>query len=281
MEIGATVLPHFPKDTTDRNRTSPFAFTGNKFEFRMLGSKFSTAGPNIVLNTAVAEILRQFADTLENSSDFKKDLALLIKTTFREHKRIVFNGNNYSDEWVAEAQRRGLSNLRTTVDALPTFVTQKNVKVFTQHNVFSETEVHSRYEILLEDYCKTLQIEALTMVDMVKSAVMPACVGYQNELAKLLERKKACGEYDTSLEGYLLDNISRLSGSLVKRLVTLEQSLLEYNEGQAILVRSSFFRDRVFVEMSELRCVVDELETLVAKKHWTLPSYAELLYSVM
>ena len=281
MQIGATVLPHFLRDTTDRNRTSPFAFTGNKFEFRMLGSKFSIAGPNIVLNTVVAEVLRQFADHLEKSSQFKDDLALLINTTFHDHKRIIFNGNNYSDEWIAEAKRRGLSNLRTTVDALPAFVTPKNVKVFTEHHVFSETEVHSRYEILLEDYCKTVHIEALTMVDMVKSAVMPACVGYQNELAQLLERKKTCGEYDTSLEGYLLGNIAKLSGCLVRQLATLESALLEYNEEQAIFARSVFIRDRVFVAMSELRCVVDELETLVAKKYWTLPSYAELLYSIV
>jgi glutamine synthetase len=281
MQIGATVLPHFPRDTTDRNRTSPFAFTGNKFEFRMLGSKFSIAGPNIVLNTAVAEILRQFADNLEKSNNFKSDLALLISATFHDHKRIVFNGNNYSDEWVAEARQRGLSNLRTTVDALPAFVTTKSVEVFTKHHVFSAAELHSRCEIFSEDYCKTLFIEALTMVDMVKSEVMSACVGYQNELAKLLERKKACGEFDTSLEGYLLGNISNLSGSLVKRLNSLENTLLEYNEEQEISARSVFVRDRVFVAMSELRCVVDQLETLLAKRYWTLPSYAELLYSVV
>jgi len=281
MEIGATVLPHFPKDMTDRNRTSPFAFTGNKFEFRMLGSKFSIAGPNIVLNTAVAEVLRQFADALEQSSDFKKDLALLINTTFHNHKRIVFNGNNYSGEWVAEAQHRGLSNLRTTVDALPTFVTPKSIGVFTKHHVFSEAELHSRYEIFLEDYCKTVHIEALTMVDIVKSAIMPACVGYQNELVKLLERKKACGEHDTSLEGYLLGNISTLSGNLVKRLATLEHALVQYNEEREILALAVFVRDHIFVAMSELRGIVDELETFVAKKHWTLPSYAELLYSVV
>ena len=281
MQIGATALPHFPRDTTDRNRTSPFAFTGNKFEFRMLGSKFSIAGPNIVLNTAVAEILRQLADSLEKSSNFKNDLASLISTTFHEHKRIVFNGNNYSDEWIAEAQRRGLSNFRTTVDALPAFVVPKNVKVFTKHNVFSAAEAHSRYEILLEDYCKTVHIEALTMVDIVKSMVIPASIGYQNELAKLLERKKACGGFDTSLEESLLGNISKLSGSLVKRLATLENALLEYNDEQKILAWSVFVRDRVFVAMSELRCVVDELETLISKKYWTLPSYAELLYSVV
>ena len=281
MEIGVMVLPHFPKDMTDRNRTSPFAFTGNKFEFRMLGSKFSIAGPNIVLNTAVAEVLRQFADALEKSNDFKNDLALLIGKTFHEHKRIVFNGNNYSEDWFAEAKRRGLSNLRTTVDAFPAFVTPKSIDVFTKHQVFSEAELHSRYEIFLKDYCKTLHIEALTMVDMVKTSVAPACVGYQNELAKLLAQKKTCGKYDTSLEGYLLGNISKLSGRLVEKLTTLENTLLKYDEDHEVLSLAVFVRDQILVAMSELRCVVDELETLIAKKHWVLPSYAELLYSVM
>jgi len=218
---------------------------------------------------------------LEKSSDFKNELALLIGKTFHEHKRIVFNGNNYSADWFAEAQRRGLSNLRTTVDALPAFVAPKSVDVFTKHHVFSKAELHSRYEIFLDDYCKTLHIEALTMVDMVKSSVIPACIGYQNDLATLLERKKACGEYDTTLEAYLLTNISRLSNGLMKRLTALELTLLKYDEDQEVLDLAVFFRDQVFVAMSELRRVVDELETLIAKKHWTLPSYAELLYSVV
>jgi len=281
MKIGVTVLPHFPKDTTDRNRTSPFAFTGNKFEFRMLGSKFSVAGPNIVLNTVVAEVLRQFADVLDKSKDFKSDLATLISKTFNAHKRIVFNGNNYSADWLAEAQRRGLSNLKTTVDAFPEFISRKSIEVFTKHKVFSETEVHSRYEILLEDYCKTLHIEALTMVDMVKSAVISACIGYQSDLATLLARKQTCGEYETLLEEHLLHNIAKLSSSLLQKLIALESTLSEYDEEQTVLVRAVFFRNRVFVAMSELRCIVDELETLIAKKHWTLPSYAELLYSVV
>ena len=246
----------------------------------MLGSAFSIAGPNIVLNTVVAEVLRQFANTLEKSNDFKSDLALLIGKTFHEHKRIVFNGNNYSEDWIAEAQRRGLSNLKTTVDVLPAFVSPKSIEVFSRHRVFTETEIHSRCEILLESYCKTVHIEALTMVDMIKSAVFPACIGYQNELATLLERKKTCGEYDTSLEAHLLGNISRLSGNLVKKLTVLENTLTRYDEDQEVFALSAFVRDQIFVAMSELRRVVDELETLIAKKHWTLPSYAELLYSV-
>jgi len=281
MEIGVTVLPHFPKDTTDRNRTSPFAFTGNKFEFRMLGSTFSISGPNIVLNTVVAEVLRQFADLLEQSSDFKSDLASLIKNTFHKHKRIIFNGNNYSDEWVTEAQRRGLSNLKTTVDSLPEFVSQKSIELFTKHHVFAESELHSRYEILMEGYCKTLHIEALTMVDMVKGEIIPACIDYQNELAELMERKRACGEYDASLEDHLLSSIAKLTSCLLKKLTVLESVLLESKEEQDILTQASFYRDKVFGGMSELRLIVDELETLVAKKHWPLPTYAEMLFSVI
>ena len=281
MEIGVTALPHFPKDTTDRNRTSPFAFTGNKFEFRMLGSTFSISGPNIVLNTVVAEALRQFADILEKSTDFKSDLASLIKNTFHKHKRIIFNGNNYSDEWVTEAKRRGLSNLKTTVASLPEFVSQKSIELFSRHHVFSESELHSRYEILMEGYCKTLHIEALTMVDMVKREIIPACIAYQNELADLLGRKRAWGEYDASLEDHLLSSISKLSSCLLKKLTVLESALLESKEERDILSQATFYRDKVFGSMSELRLIVDELETLVANKYWPLPTYAEMLFSVI
>ena len=281
MEIGVTVLPHFPKDTTDRNRTSPLAFTGNKFEFRMLGSTFSIAGPNIILNTVVAEVLRQFADVLEKSDHFKNDLASLVGKTFHEHKRIIFNGNNYSDEWVAEAERLGLSNLKTTVDAMPAFISPKSVELFATHHVFTGQEIHSRYEILLEGYCKTLHIEALTMVDMVKGEIIPACIDYQNDLVKLLERKKAFVEYDVSLERHLLEQISKLSACMLKKLTNLENALLESREDQEILTHACFYRDRIFSAMSELRLIVDELETLVAKKYWPLPSYAELLHSVV
>lgn len=280
MQIGVTALPHFSKDTTDRNRTSPFAFTGNKFEFRMLGSSFSIAGPNIVLNTIVADVLSEFADKLENSNDFINDLSALIKETYSAHKRIVFNGNNYSEEWVAEAARRGLSNLKTTIDALPKFVSEKSVELFTKHGVFTETEIHSRYDILLEAYCKTIHIEALTMVDMVKGSIIPACIDYQNDLSKLLGRKKALGDLECTLEDQMLKSISRLSSSLIKKLKNLEDALLASKEDRELLDQGIFYRDTVISAMSELRLVVDELETLVAKKHWPIPTYAELLYSV-
>ena len=281
MEIGVTVLPHFTKDTTDRNRTSPFAFTGNKFEFRMLGSAFSIAGPNIILNTIVAEVLCQFADRLEKADDFKADLAHVIRKTFREHKRIVFNGNNYSDEWIVEAEKRGLSNLKTTVDALPEFISEKSTELFTQHRVFTEAELRSRYEILMEGYCKTIHIEAISMVDMVKGEIIPACVDYQNELVKLLGGKKVCGDYDSSMEESLLSKISKLSSCLIKKLSALEITILESKNDRNIFDCASFYRDGVFSAMSELRLIVDELETLVAKKYWPLPSYADLLYSVV
>jgi len=281
MEIGVSVLPHFPKDTTDRNRTSPFAFTGNKFEFRMLGSSFSIGGPNIVLNTIIAEVLRQFADALEKSKDFTGDLAALVKKTFSEHKRIIFNGNNYAEEWVVEAEKRGLSNLKTTVDALPEFVSKKSVELFTRHHVFSETELHSRYEILMEGYCKTIHIEALTMVDMVKGDIFPACIDYQNDIMKLLGRKKASGYYDSSLEEHLVSDISKLSASLLKKLSALENALLETKEERDIAAQARFYREKVFAAMQELRLAVDELETLVSRKRWPFPTYGQILYSVI
>ncbi len=281
MEIGVTVLPHFSKDTTDRNRTSPFAFTGNKFEFRMVGSTFSIAGPNIVLNTAAAEALRSFADRLEAAPDFHSELAALVKETIRAHKRIIFNGNNYSDEWVVEAERRGLSNLKTTVDALPAFIAPGSIELFTRHHVFTDIEVHSRYEIFMESYCKTIHIEALTMVDMLKKEIIPACVSYQSELAEALQRKKACGSYDCSLEEQLLGKVAKLSGCMLKKLDALETALIEVKQEHEIEASAKFYRDRVFSAMSALRFTVDELETLVAKKHWPMPTYAEMLYSVV
>jgi len=281
MQIGVTALPHFPKDSTDRNRTSPFAFTGNKFEFRMVGSSFSIADPNCILNTVVADILKEFADHLEKSKDFNGDLAALVKNTVHEHKRIIFNGNNYSDEWVEEARKRGLSNLRSAVEALPSLISKKSIELFKKHNVLTEVELHSRYEIFMETYCKTVHIEALTMVDMVKGEIIPACLIYQDELAKLLNRKKNCGQYDVSVEEHLLGNIARLTASLLKKLSALENTLLESKEEKDIMAHASFYRDRIFTAMAELRLVVDELETFVARKHWPFPTYAQILYSVV
>ncbi|WP_099204580.1 glutamine synthetase III family protein [Scatolibacter rhodanostii] len=279
MEIGATVLPHFPKDTTDRNRTSPFAFTGNKFEFRMLGSAFSIAGPNIILNTIVAEELSQFADILEKSADFKADLANLIKSTIQKHKKIIFNGNNYSDEWVKEAESRGLLNLKTTVDALPSFIASKNEEVFAKHQVFTETELHSRYEIMLENYAKIIRIESLTMVDLLKKEVLPATLGYQSELVSLLQKKNECG-LDSTVEESLTKKISELTVLLYQKLGKLEEKMVQAGTITDTLELAQYYQNAVFASMSDARTIADELETLVSKKYWTLPTYGELLYSV-
>ena len=281
MEIGATVLPHFPRDNTDRNRTSPFAFTGNKFEFRMLGSALSIADPNVALNTIVAESLSQFADILEKSDNFKEDLNKLVKKVIGEHKRIIFNGNNYCEEWAEEAKNRGLLNLKTTPDAMPYYITDKNTKVFTKHCVLTGTEMHSRYEILLENYCKTIHIEALTMNEMVKKYVFPAVIEYEKELAGTAVKKKAFSStISCRLEETLLTNISGLSDLLYERLNTLESNILSLQNINDPLEIAKYYRESILISMQSLREVVDELETLIGKKYWTVPTYGDLLYSV-
>ena len=281
MEIGVRVLPKFSKDTTDRNRTSPFAFTGNKFEFRMLGSTFSIAGPNIVLNTIVAEELKQFADILEKSSNFDEDLNTVIKDTIRDHKRIIFNGNNYSDAWIEEAEKRGLLNLKTTPDALPYFVHTKNIELFTKHHVFSESELYSRYEILMENYCKTIHIEALTMIDMVKKYIIPSVLSYQGEISEIANSKKQLNpNLKCELEEKLLSNLSRLGNYLYAKLDTLETSVLNAKTHSDLLESAKYYRESIFINMQHLRGIVDELEILIAKDHWSLPTYGELLFSV-
>ncbi len=279
LEIGVDVLPHFPRDTTDRNRTSPFAFTGNKFEFRMLGSTFSVSGPNVIINTVVGEILDQFATELEACEDFQKGLATLIKRTIKEHKRIIFNGDGYADAWQVEAAKRGLSNLKTTVDALPAFVKDKSIDVFVKHGVFTKEEIHSRYEILLEGYSKTLQIEATTMVDMVKDKIIPAVVSYQNEITSVYT-KKSTTKFDVSMENYLLEKVSGLSAMLIKSLVDLESKLVEVNEIEDSYENAKAYKDVIIKSMGELRTIVDELETIVPSKYLDLPNYTKLIYSV-
>ncbi|MDR1093758.1 MAG: glutamine synthetase III [Clostridiales bacterium] len=281
LDIGVAALPHFPKDTTDRNRTSPFAFTGNKFEFRMPGSSFSVAGPNTVLNTIVAESLSCFADVLETSGDFTGDLNRLIKQTIGLHKRIVFNGNNYSDEWAKEAEKRGLFNLRTTVDALPRLIDKKSIGLFVKHKVYTEVELHSRYEILLENYCKTIRIEALTMVDMVKKSVIPGVFEYQRQLAKtIIAKKQASPDLSVEPESKLLSGIARLSDALHGRLADLEASIMDVKTYSDTLEAAKFCREKVFANMTALRAVADELEINLARDCWYFPTYAEILYSV-
>ena len=281
MQIGVDVLPHFPKDTTDRNRTSPFAFTGNKFEFRMPGSTFSIAGPNMVLNTIVAEELSQFADLLEQASDFTAALNKLIRRTIREHKRIIFNGNNYTDEWVEEAERRGLLNLRTTPEALPLFAAEKNVRLFARHCIFTETEIRSRMEILLDNYIKTIQIESLTMVELVKKEILPAIIAYTRELsAAALDKRSLSAEIDISVELDTVRRLSSLAACIKADAEKLESALVEVRTHPTAAEQASFCRATVFVAMQELRTVVDEAETLVSAKHWPFPTYGELLYGI-
>lgn len=280
MEIGATVLPHFKKDTTDRNRTSPFAFTGNKFEFRMPGSSLSIAGPNIVLNTIVAQSLKEFADVLEGCADFNAGLSKLIQESISKHKRILFNGNNYTSDWAIEANVRGLKNLATTVDALPCFVEAKNIELFVSHGVFSQTEIHSRYEILLEGYVKTLNIEALTMIDMTKKEIIPGVLAYQQELASLMNAKKGMSKCETLLEESILVKLSKLGANLYQKLYALEEALINVKSDSDFLIQARYYREVVFLCMSELRLCVDELELNTPKKHWALPTYAEMLNSV-
>jgi glutamine synthetase len=281
IEIGATVLPRFPKDTTDRNRTSPFAFTGNKFEFRMPGSAFSVSGFNFVLNTIVAEELSRFADALEKSKDFKKDLAALVKKTIKDHKRVIFNGNNYTEEWTQEAKKRGLNNLRTTPEALPHFADPKNVEVFVRHGVLTEEEIRSRLEILTEGYCATIRIEALTLSDMVRRGAVDFALEYQKLLIKTINGKRAVSaELDTSAEEKLLKKLSVLLKTATEKLEALDEAVVAAGGVADIRKRSEFYRDKVFAAMNSLRCTVDELEMLVPVRYWGYPSYGELLFGV-
>ncbi len=280
LKIGVHTLPKFPKDATDRNRTSPFAFTGNKFEFRMLGSSSSVSCTNVVLNTAVAEELKQFADTLEGAADFEDALHSLIKQTITEHKRIIFNGNGYDDAWIAEAEKRGLLNLKSTPDCLPYSIHEKNIKLFTDHKVYTEAEMRARYEILSENYSKVINIEALTMTDMAEKDILPAVSAYAHELSDTIVAKKACGDIDCTYEQELLKKISRLSAAAYKKTVALHDALLKAKEITDTTELARYSKTGVFAAMSELRITVDELETVVGAKYWPYPSYGELLFSV-
>ncbi len=281
MEIGVDTLPLFRRDTTDRNRTSPFAFTGNKFEFRMLGSSQSIAGPNIVLNTIVAEELEQFADALEGAGDFKETLNGLIRKTISEHKRIIFNGNGYEDAWLEEAARRGLSNYRTTPDAMPHYVDAKNIALFTKHKVFTEVEMRSRCEVHLENYCKVIRIEALTMAEMVRKDIIPAAYTYLKRLSETaVAVKTACPELDCAMEINMLKYLRTLTDSLYVNINRLEGILTEAEECGSAEEAALYYRDKVLPVMGELRSAADEIERFVGEKYWPYPTYGELLYSV-
>ena len=281
IKVGVHILPRFAKDTTDRNRTSPFAFTGNKFEFRMLGSDLSISGPNIILNTIVAEELSQFADVLEGAKDFSSALDDLIRKTIAEHKRIIFNGNNYSEEWEKEAERRGLLNLRTTPDALPSFIAPKNIELFTKHKIFTVTELHSRYEILMEVYVKRLNIEALTMSDMVKRQILPAITRYANDLTQAALNKKAFSEsIDTAFELSTVKKLSSLCRKLTDDTEALEFHLDKTHEIEGVTDQANYIRDVIIPDMSAIRAAADEAELLTGAEYWPFPTYTELLFSI-
>ncbi len=279
IKVGVHVLPKFPKDTTDRNRTSPFAFTGNKFEFRMLGSAQSISGPNVVLNTAVAESLRQYADILEQAEDFESALHDLIRNVIREHKRILFNGNGYDDAWLKEAERRGLLNLRSTPDCVPYYLAEKNIELFCKHRVYSETELRARYEIKLDSYCKVLRIEALTMLDMVWKDILPAVSAYSKQLAETALSKKELG-LDCSFEKDLATRLTAQMNLAALKARTLEYAMMDVKTFTDSLELARYYRDAVLRAMNELRIVVDELETNTASAFWPYPSYGDILFSV-
>ncbi len=283
MEIGASVLPHFTKDTTDRNRTSPFAFTGNKFEFRSLGSSLSVSGPNVVLNTAVADALSDFYEVLKDTDPEKMDETVheLLKNTIKEHKRVVFNGNGYTDEWVAEAEKRGLYNYKSTPDVLPVFIQDKNVTLFTKHHIFTKSEIESRYEILLENYSKTIHIEAKTMLDMVSHQFMPALVKTMDELLTVATKKK---DFDAALsskaEKALLEKLSTAYDAIYDAMQVLEEDTLKAESMSDELELAKFYQATILEDMSKLRALADEAEKMIPKGILPYPDYADMLFYV-
>ena len=280
IKVGVHVLPKFPKDTTDRNRTSPFAFTGNKFEFRMPGSSASISGVNVVLNTAVAESLRQYADELEKADNFEATLHDLIRDVIRKHKRIVFNGNGYEDAWIREAESRGLLNLRTTPDCVPYYLAPKNIELFTRHKVYSETELRARYEIKLDSYCKVLHVEAQTLVEMSRKEILPAVSAYIRSLSETVRARQALdAEAPCRFEREEIAQLSRHVDEAYEKLLRLEGAIRALPRGDT-LDRALFYRDHVLSGMEDLRQNLDEMERLTAAEFWPLPTYGDLMFSV-
>ena len=281
MKVGVHILPRFAKDTTDRNRTSPFAFTGNKFEFRMLGSANSIASANIVLNTVVAQSLKSYADRLESADDFEEALHSLIRKTIKDHKRIIFNGNGYDNEWIAEAERRGLLNLPTTPDCLPYLLKDKNIKLFADHKVFSRQEIESRYEIYLENYCKNVRIEALTMVDMTNKDILPAVSAYFKTLCDTVKAMSRAGiDPGGSYEQVTAEKLAVLSKKIFSAVCGLSQVVDGLSEAGDAARESELIRDRVIPQMSLLREFVDSAESITAEEYWPYPTYGDLMFGV-
>ena len=282
MSTGVDVLPDFKKDTSDRNRTSPFAFTGNKFEFRALGSALNIACPNIMLNTMVAEELSEFYDELKDASDLDAAVKALIKKTFTEHQAIIFNGNNYAPEWVEEAEKRGLLNLKSLPDAVEHYIDQKNIDLFTKNKIYSVDEIHARYEIELENYAKIINIEALTMIDMAKKDMIPAVTSYVRGLTDTALAKKALSDaIPTSVEEDLITSLSNKLVCFSKKTAELENAVIGASEYEGdVLAYAKYYRESVFSVMTELRAIGDAMETETAADYWPYPSYGEMLYGV-
>ena len=281
LEIGVDTLPELPQDTTDRNRTSPLAFTGNKFEFRMLGSSQSIASPNVVLNTIMADELKQFADRLERAESFHQALQELLRDTFRDHQRIIFDGNGYDDDWVQEAKRRGLSNLRDTVDCMPAYIDEKNVALFSRFGILTPEEMHARYEIHLENYCKVTAIEAATLRDMTLRGILPAVTRYTGDLAKGVVRKRQA-EMTTPcrVESYLVQQLDTLSGDLLDACQAMSRALEAAPAADAGIDAARYYRDQVASRLEEMRSIIDRMEPLVGADYWPYPTYADILFSV-
>ena len=281
LEIGVDTLPEIPQDTTDRNRTSPLAFTGNKFEFRMLGSSQSIASPSAVLNTIMAEELQQFADTLEQAADFQSALQTLLRDTFAAHQRIIFNGNGYSDKWVTEAKRRGLCNMSNTVDALPAYIAGKNVAMFSRHGVLTRNELEARYNIHLENYCKVMIIEGNTLLDMARRQIMPAVSKYSDELATALFHKQNCGiPLSVKMEESTLRKLSTLSGKLYDACEALERAIAKAPAMDGGIKAACYYRDEVDARRRKASTLINQLETITGAQHWPFPTYADILFSV-
>ena len=279
FNVGVSSLPDFPKDTTDRNRTSPFAFTGNKFEFRMVGSNLNIGGPNTILNTIVANSLKEFADELEGVSDFNTSLHDLLVKTIKEHKRVIFNGNGYGDEWKKEAEERGLPNFNSTVDVLPCLTEPKNVELFTKFGVYSEVELHSRKEILLENYSKTINIEALTAADMAKTEILPAVMSFGKDICDIAASKKSVG-IEPVVEMATATKVNDLTAALSEKATRLSDAILRAQAMTEAESMARAYHDDVFALMQSLRAVADELETIVGEEYWPYPTYDELLFNV-
>ncbi len=279
MNMGVDVIPAFMKDTTDRNRTSPFAFTGNKFEFRMLGSYANVSGPNTMINTAVAEKLDEFADFLENSKDFERDVRKLIKDTYIKHKRIVFNGNGYSHEWEEEANKRGLLNLKTTPEALFHYSDEKNIRLFDRYGIYTPEEVCAREDILLENYCRLVNIEALTMVDMANKEIIPSCIKFMSRLSTAIVNKKAIG-VTSKTESDLLEKVTSLTDKAYEANLALAEIIPIAKQTADFKVASKIYLEKVIPAMENLRKLCDTLEVVIPKSYWPLPTYSDMLFSV-